>query len=96
MIIHDFNNSLQVIQGNVDLILKKVTPEQKQDLKGFRDLIKNRVRYLSDMIGNLIEVDKMESENIVLKKEKVDYAEFAARSSAGMADLIVSQGKNSI
>lgn len=69
---HEFRTPLTVIKGNVDLVNKgglgKVTTEQKEML----DSAINIANRLSRLINDLLDISKIESGKMELKKEMVD------------------------
>ena len=69
---HEFRTPLTVIKGNTDLVIKgglgKVTSEQKDMLDGAVN-IANR---LSRLVNDLLDISKIESGKMKLKKESLD------------------------
>lgn len=69
---HEFRTPLTIIKGNVDLVLKgglgKIEPPQKEMLDGAIN-VTNR---LSRLVNDLLDISKIESGKIQLKKESVD------------------------
>lgn len=69
---HEFRTPLTIIKGNVDLVIKgglgNVTPEQKEMLDGAVN-VANR---LSRLVNDLLDISKIESGKMQLKREKVN------------------------
>ena len=69
---HEFRTPLTIIKGNVDLILKgglgKVEPSQKEMLEGAIN-VANR---LSRLVNDLLDISKIESGKMQLKKERLN------------------------
>lgn len=69
---HEFRTPLTIIKGNVDLVIKgglgEVTPEQKEMLESAIN-VSNR---LSRLVSDMLDVSKIESGKMQLKKEPLD------------------------
>ena len=69
---HEFRTPLTIIKGNTDMVIKgrlgNVTPEQKEMLDGAVS-VANR---LARLVNDLLDISKIESGKMQLKKEKVD------------------------
>jgi len=69
---HEFRTPLMIIKGNTDMVIKgrlgNVTPEQKEMLDGAVS-VANR---LARLVNDLLDISKIESGKMQLKKEKVD------------------------
>jgi signal transduction histidine kinase len=69
---HEFRTPLTIIKGNVDLVNKgglgNVAPAQKEMLDGAINIV-NR---LSRLVNDLLDISKIESGKMELKKEPVD------------------------
>ncbi len=77
MIVHDLNNPLTTIVGLLYLVRMqledKLTPEQKKSL----DIASAAGDELKTMMGNLLDINKMEEGKIVLRPEEFDMAAVA-------------------
>lgn len=69
---HEFRTPLMIIKGNIDLVNKgglgSVVPAQKEMLDGALNIV-NR---LSRLVNDLLDISKIESGKMELKKESVD------------------------
>lgn len=69
---HEFRTPLTIIKGNIDMVLKgslgNVTPDQKEMMDGALK-VANR---LSRLVNDLLDISKIESGKMQLKKEKVN------------------------
>ncbi len=69
---HEFRTPLTIIKGNTDMVIKgrlgNMTPEQKEMLDGAVS-VANR---LARLVNDLLDISKIESGKMQLKKEKVD------------------------
>ena len=74
MIIHDLNNPLMSIIGNLDLIMLK-GPPLSQDQLGSMTACLSHCAELKNMILSLLEIHKLEEGNLELDIEKTDIAE---------------------
>ena len=77
---HEFRTPLTIIKGNVDMVVKgrlgNVSPEQKDMLDGAIN-IANR---LSRLVNDLLDISKIESGKLQLKKEPVNINEIVEQN----------------
>lgn len=85
---HEFRTPLTIIKGNVDLVVKgglgNVTSEQKEMLDG-AIRVANR---LSRLVNDLLDISKIESGKMKLKKDKVDINRIIEENLSVFAKLI--------
>ena len=94
MIIHDLNNPLMSIIGNLDLILLK-GPPLSQDQLGSMTACLSHCGELKNMILSLLEIHKLEEGNLKLDLEKTDIAELI-KEVVGQSDFIAKQNQVSL
>ena len=77
---HEFRTPLTIIKGNIDMVVKgrlgNISPEQK-DMLGGAINIANR---LSRLVNDLLDISKIESGKLQLKKEPVNINEIIEQS----------------
>jgi signal transduction histidine kinase len=91
MIIHDLNNPLMSIIGNLDLILLK-GPPLSQDQLGRMTACLSHCGELKNMILSLLEIHKLEEGNLKLDIEKTDIAELITEV-VGQVDFTAKQNQ---
>jgi signal transduction histidine kinase len=91
MIIHDLNNPLMSIIGNLDLILLK-GPSLSQDQLGSMTACLSHCGELKNMILSLLETHKLEEGNLKLDLEKGDIAELI-KEVVAQSDFIAKQNR---
>lgn len=94
MIVHDLRNPLAIISGRLELLKMKeaeLTPDQKNNL----DSAFMASDELKKMINNLLDINKMEQGEVVLKKERFSL-EALIRNVAGQMDIVAQSQKKNI
>ncbi len=91
MIIHDLNNPLMSIIGNLDLILLKGPPLSQEQL-GSMTACLSHCGELKNMILSLLEIHKLEEGNLKLDIEKTDISELI-KEVVGQSDFIAKQNQ---
>ena len=91
MIIHDLNNPLMSIIGNLDLILLKGPPLSQEQI-GRMTTCLSHCGELKNMILSLLEIHKIEEGNLKLDIEKTDIAKLI-KEVVGQSDFIAKQNQ---
>jgi len=85
---HEFRTPLTIIKGNTDMVVKgslgKITPQQKEMLDGAIK-VANR---LSRLVNDLLDISKIESGKMQLKKERLNINSIIETNLAGFNKMM--------
>jgi len=95
MIVHDLNNPLTVIIGLMQVLKMQYENTLTEDQRESFDMAFIAGQELKQMIGNLLDVNKMEEGKVKLRYEQVDLAE-SAREIVTQMQVIAKSGNKSV
>jgi signal transduction histidine kinase len=72
MAAHDLRAPLAVIQGYVEMIMEDIKAAPGEDALALLDVVLRRTRQMSDLIDNLLDVERIESGAVTLELRPVD------------------------
>jgi len=72
MAAHDLRAPLAVIQGYVELVMEDTEAASDKDAMDFLNVVLRRAQQMTDLINNLLDVEKIESGAVSLEKKPVD------------------------
>lgn len=71
---HEFRTPLTVIRGSLEAILDGAVTE-KEDINRYNEIMASQVRGLERLVGDLLDLSRLQSGNISLKREKININE---------------------
>lgn len=96
MIVHDLNNPLMVLSGNLELLEMDLKDIISDEQKGQLQLSLNKSRELKNMISNLLDIGKMEEGKLKLSYEEINLNSLIREITDSMNILAQKEGKNII
>ena len=79
---HQFRTPLAIIQSNVELMsmkLEKQLPDQCQNFNSYVDRVKDEIKNMSDLMDEILMIDKLNSGKFQSKIESVDVVEIGKK-----------------
>lgn len=83
---HELRNPLAAIQGGVDLL--HASPPDQLDLPWTRNLLQRQLRHLKRLIDELLDVSRIKTGRVQLRREPLDLREVLQHSIDAMKSLI--------
>jgi signal transduction histidine kinase len=85
MAAHDLRAPLAVIQGYVEMVMEDTEAASDEDAIDFLGVVLRRAQQMTDLINNLLDVEKIESGAVTLEKKAVDIHDLVEEVSRGFA-----------
>ncbi|TXT57148.1 MAG: hypothetical protein BAJALOKI2v1_530012 [Promethearchaeota archaeon] len=76
IVAHDLKNPIATINMASNYLLENCDLENIKDTTKLLEMIHNSSNFMRDLVDNLLDVSKIESGKLVLKKRKIDYINF--------------------
>ncbi len=86
---HDLRNSLTVISGYAEYATNSKRSRPGGHVRHCLDMIRDRTQWMTNLIEDLLDVEKIESGEVALRREPVDLASLVER--VGQSFLLVAQ-----
>lgn len=86
---HDLRNSLTVISGYAEYATNSKRSRPGGQVRHCLDMIRDRTQWMTNLIDDLLDVEKIESGEVALRREPVDLASLVER--VGQSFLLVAQ-----
>jgi len=93
MIVHDMKNPLTALMGNIDLVLEGIGGEVQPKQRQFLERARSSGRRLLAMIGNLLDISKLEEGKLELKRVPFALREVVDEVVAETMPLVVEEEK---
>jgi two-component system, sensor histidine kinase and response regulator len=78
--VHDLKNPLQTVLGYSDLIIRRLTKNDEQDLMKFVNPLRQSTLQAINIIQDLLEVNRLEEGNFILDMAKIDFRDVLMRA----------------
>jgi signal transduction histidine kinase len=92
MAAHDLRAPLTVIKGYVELVMEDTEAASDEEALEYLDVVMRRTQQMSDLIDNLLDVEKIESGAVDLDRKPVDVADLVAEVGRGFALVAQQRG----
>lgn len=77
---HDLRNPIAAIQACSNIILQTLDQGKKEEIVQLLEIIRDKSHFAMDLIGDLLDVAKIESGKLEISLEKIDYKDFLERN----------------
>jgi len=77
---HDLRNPIAAIQACSNIILQTLDQGNREEIVQLLEIIRDKSHFAMDLIGDLLDIAKIESGRLELSLEEVDYEDFLQRS----------------
>jgi signal transduction histidine kinase len=92
MVAHDLRNPIASIQMSAELLADSEASLDDDERQAFLSDINRQAGYMVDLIDDLLDVSKLESGQLELQKETIDFGEFLAEAVRRHANLAARKG----
>ncbi|MFC2037605.1 sensor histidine kinase [Chloroflexota bacterium] len=93
MAAHDLRAPLTVIRGYVELVLEDTEAASDEDAVDFLGVVLTRTQQMSDLIDNLLDVEKIESGAVTLERKPVDLGGLVHEVGRGFEPVVQQKGQ---
>lgn len=85
MAAHDLRAPLAVIKGYIEMVIEDTDAASDEEALDYLKVVMRRTQQMSDLVDNLLDVEKIESGAVVLDLKLVDVADLVAEVGQGFA-----------
>ena len=90
MVVHDMNNALTILLGETELLTEQQATQLNADIRNSINNIGDAGRQIKSMVGNILDISRMEMEQISPRKEPVNIVHLVDNTSKQFNKMIKS------
>jgi signal transduction histidine kinase len=94
MAAHDLRAPLTIVRGYLDLILHETGATLSEEVADFFNIILDRTGQMADLIDRLLDVERIESGAVLLKREAVDLGSLIEEVRQGFLPIALQKGQS--
>jgi signal transduction histidine kinase len=94
MAAHDLRAPLAIVRGYVELVLEEAAVTLTEEWAGFLSIILARTAQMSDLIDRLLDIERIESGTVLLKREALDLRGLVEEVGQGFLPVARQKGQS--